>query len=84
MTTISYSSLRQNLRSVMDNINSDRSVFEVARKGQETVVMMSKHDYDSLQETLYLLSSKANADRLHESLQQAEAGEFIHHDLIED
>lgn len=76
--------MRQNLRSVMDNINADRSVFEVARRGQETVVMMSKHDYDSLQETLYLLSSKANADRLHESLKQAERGEFVHHDLIEE
>lgn len=84
MTTISYSALRQNLRSVMDTINTDRSVYEISRAGQETVVMMSKHDYDSLQETLYLLSSKANADRLHESIQQAKAGNLLHHELIED
>ena len=84
MTSISYSALRQNLRSVMDHINEDRSVYEVSRSGQEPVVMLSKQDYDSLQETLYLLSNKANADRLHESIQQAESGDLVYHSLMEE
>ncbi|RYE07072.1 MAG: type II toxin-antitoxin system prevent-host-death family antitoxin, partial [Sphingobacteriaceae bacterium] len=38
----------------------------------EDVVVISKADYDSMQETFYLLKSPANAKRLLESLAQYE------------
>ena len=77
MAVISYTSLRQNLRGIMDAIVSDRITYEVVRKGQEPVVMLSKQDFDAMNETLYLLSSQENAQRLHESIQQAEKGKLI-------
>lgn len=84
MTIISYSALRQNLRAVMDAIVEDRTTYEIIRTGQEPVVMLSKHDYDSMSETLYLLSGEVNAQRLHESQKQAAVGNLLHNDLTDD
>lgn len=81
MHTVSYTTLRQNLSGVMDKITKDRDVVSITRKGHESMVMMTESDYNSVQETLYLLSSRKNAERLEKSLQQAERGEFLEVDL---
>ncbi len=77
MQTTSYSSLRKTLSSFMDKIQKDREVLHITRKGHESMVMMSEHDFNSMQETLHLLSNTANAERLNQSFIQAENGEFI-------
>jgi len=38
---------------------------------------MTKDEYDSIQETLYLLSSPANAERLRTAIRDFNAGENI-------
>lgn len=50
-----------------------------------SLVIMSKEDYDSLRETLYLLSSPANAERLRRAVEDFENGKWNYqrHDLIE-
>ncbi|MEI6387019.1 MAG: type II toxin-antitoxin system Phd/YefM family antitoxin [Spirochaetota bacterium] len=45
----------------------------VTRKGKLNVVMMSLEDYNSIQETLHLLSSPRNAERLMKSIREIEA-----------
>jgi len=52
----------------------------VTRQNGEPVVMMSLTEYESLEETLHLLSDSANVEHLRESLAQAEAGEFVEFD----
>ncbi len=81
MTRISYSELRQNLAKYMDLAVSSRDEILVTRQGAEPAIMMSAHEYDSLMETVHLLSSPANAQKLLESLAEAEAGEFVEHSL---
>jgi antitoxin YefM len=44
-------------------------------------VLLSRADYDALEETAHLLRAPANAKRLLESLQQAGTGQREEHDL---
>lgn len=46
--------------------------------------MMSLEDYNALQETNYLLSSPANAERLMHSLKQVRNGQLTERTLIEE
>jgi antitoxin YefM len=46
--------------------------------------MISLNEYNSMMETVHLLSSKKNADRLYESIQQMTDGKVISKGLIED
>ena len=39
--------------------------------------MLAREDFDSMQETMYLLSSRNNANRLMESIAQYETGSLI-------
>jgi antitoxin YefM len=83
MNTVSYSELRQNLAKYMDLTVSSRDEVLVTRQGAESVVMMSAHEYESIMETVHLLSSPANARELLEALAQAEAGDFVASELVE-
>jgi antitoxin YefM len=49
----------------------------------QKAVLMSLDEFNSWQETLYLLSSPANAAHLAESIEQAKAGNILEKALIE-
>ena len=71
---------RKNLLSLIEKVNDDRTPIEVtSRRGD--AVLLSRADYDALEETAHLLRVPANAKRMLESLQQARAGERQEHDL---
>jgi antitoxin YefM len=77
METVSYSELRQNLKRYLDGVCENRAPLLVTRRGGEPVVVLSLKEYESLKETLHLLRDPANAEHLHRSMAQAEAGEFV-------
>lgn len=84
MHVFTYTDVRNNLKSVLDKVIDDADVAVITRKeGQHAVVMGQAH-YDSLMETLYLLSSPNNAARLNESIAQLRASQTVQRDLIED
>ena len=83
MTVIPYTTVRQNFKSTMQQVCDDRAPIIVTRSGGDPVVMMALEEYDSLLETLHLLSSPKNAARLLKSIENAEKGNVIIHDLIE-
>ncbi|HYC05329.1 MAG TPA: type II toxin-antitoxin system Phd/YefM family antitoxin [Azospirillaceae bacterium] len=77
MDIVSYSHARQNLSSLMDKVTEDRAPVTVTRKGAEPVVVVSQSEWNSIQETLYLLSNPANAAHLRRSIAQLEAGDTV-------
>ena len=83
MDHVSYTELRQNLKKHMDGVCENRAPLVVTRQNGEPVVMLSLAEYESLEETLHLLSDPANADRLLRSIAQAEAGQLVEHEIDE-
>ncbi len=75
------SEARKNLFPLIEQVNNDRQPIEITSKRGDAV-LMSRADYEALEETAYLLRSPANARRLLESLAQARSGERQQHDLL--
>ena len=84
MDAISYSAARQNLVETMEKVCDDHSPVIVTRKNARAVVIMSLEDFNAIEETAYLLGNPANAERLRESIKQAEEGKVIEKGLIEE
>ena len=74
MDTLSFSDARDNLKAVMDRVCADQMPVAITRRKAESVVMVSQSDWDSIEETLYLLRSPANAKALMESMAGLDAG----------
>jgi antitoxin YefM len=72
--SITASEARRNLFPLIEQVNDDRTPVEITSKRGDAV-LMSRADYDALEETAHLLRSPANARRLIESLNQALAGD---------
>lgn len=71
--TINFSEARSNLKEVLDTVTSDHAITIVTRRNSEDAVIMSLSDYNSLQETLHLFGSQANAVRLYAAMAEADA-----------
>jgi antitoxin YefM len=77
MRTLSSTDLRQNLSSVMDQVNDDHEPVIVTRAKGKPVVMVSLEDWASMDETTYLLASPANRRELLASIAELEAGKVV-------
>ena len=77
MKAISYTAARENLASTMDRVCLDHDPVVITRKRDQAVVMISLEDYQSMEETAYLLRSPANARRLSESVAELKKGRGI-------
>ena len=75
METISISETRANLKAVVERVVADKAPIAITRQKGEGVVMISASEWASIEETLYLLSSPRNAERLLEAVRGFEAGE---------
>ena len=84
MLAANYSEFRGDLKKFLDNVELNNETLIIKRgKGKGTVII-SLDEYNSLMETVHLLSSKANADRLYESMKQMKDGKTTSKDLIEE
>ncbi|HVA23290.1 MAG TPA: type II toxin-antitoxin system prevent-host-death family antitoxin [Chloroflexota bacterium] len=75
------SEARKQLFPLIERVNDDRQPVEITSKRGDAV-LLSRADYDALQETAYLLRVPSNARHLLESLAQARAGECIEHEQL--
>tara|TARA_B100001971_G_scaffold213068_1_gene245087 strand:- start:2842 stop:3135 length:294 start_codon:yes stop_codon:yes gene_type:complete len=83
MKSISYTSARGNLARTMEQVCDDHAPVAITRKGEGAVVMISMADYQSLEETAYLLRSPKNMRRLIEAVVELEEGKGHEKDLFE-
>jgi antitoxin YefM len=83
MQAISYSEARENLKSVIDRVVADHAPIAITRQRGEGAVLVSESDWASIEETLYLLRSPANARALLASIAELDAGKGEEHELIE-
>lgn len=81
MDTISYSSFRNKLASMLDKVNNDHKPMMVTRQNGKPAVVMSLEDFHSYEETSYLMASPKNAKRINEAIAEIEAGESKPHEL---
>ena len=77
MDVVTYTHARQNLAKLMDETQANHEPIVINRQRKGSVVMMSLEDYNGLMETLHLLRSPRNAERLLRSIRQAERGEVV-------
>ena len=84
MQITTYTAFRQHLKSFLDKVLAEHSPLYVTRANGEEVVVLSKADYDSMQETFYLLRSPKNPARLLEGIKEYESGQGKERGLIEE
>jgi antitoxin YefM len=80
MSAISASDARKRLFPLIEQVNDDHTPIEIVSK-HGNAVLVSKEDWDSMEETAYLLRSPANAEWLTRSMEEFRGGEAIQRDL---
>lgn len=84
MDVVNYTDFRKGLAKFIDKVHTDKGPLLITRQNSKPAVLMSLDEFNSYQETLYLLSSTANAKRLRRSMADAKAGRLIEHELVAD
>jgi antitoxin YefM len=79
-----YSEARSSLKSVLDAVSDDADVTVISRRDGADAVVMSLDHYQSIMETMHLLSTPANAAHLAKSIAQHKAGKAVRRALVKD
>ncbi|MCA0257084.1 MAG: type II toxin-antitoxin system prevent-host-death family antitoxin [Proteobacteria bacterium] len=74
MRTIMFSKAREELAGLLDTVAKDRAPVEIVRRDKPSAILIDKDEYEGLMETLHLLSSPANAERLMQSVSEIDQG----------
>ncbi len=81
MQAVFYSQARNHLRSIINKVCTDFEQFIVTTKDNQSVVIMSSEEYNAIKETMYLLSSKQNRERLLDAVEQIEQMKFTKQEI---
>ncbi|MEA4839553.1 MAG: type II toxin-antitoxin system Phd/YefM family antitoxin [Bacteroidales bacterium] len=84
MIAANYTEFRMGLKKFLDSVEENNETLIIKRGTGNGTVMISLDEYNSIMETVHLLSSKTNADRLYESIKQIKEGKKVRKNLIEE
>jgi len=84
MIAANYTEFRKELKDYLDSVELNNETLIIKRGSGKGTVIISLDEYNSIMETLHLLSSKKNAQRLYESIEQMNAGNTVQGNLIEE
>ena len=76
MNSISMSEARAGFKDTILKVIDDHEPTLITNQRLGNVVIMSQEDYESMQETMYLLSTPTNANRLNRAVEQINQGSF--------
>ena len=83
MDSINYTELRRQLAAALDQVNEDRAPLYITRQRGKPAVLLAAEDYAAMEETIYLMSSVRNAERLTAAIEGLRRGHFEQQHLIE-
>lgn len=83
MAQVSYTEFRAHLATHLDQVERNRTELVITRQNRPDMVVMPLAELESLQETMHLLSTPANARRLLDSIAELDAGDGTERGLIE-
>ncbi|KTW11974.1 type II toxin-antitoxin system Phd/YefM family antitoxin [Sphingomonas sanguinis] len=75
MQAVSYTEASENLEAMIDKVVADREPLAITLERGEGAVLVSASEWASIEETLYLLRSPKNAERLLNAVRELEAGD---------
>jgi antitoxin YefM len=82
MKVMSMSESRANYAATLDSVINDQEEVVITRPSGENVVMLPQREYESIRETLYLMSSPANRRRISRSIKRLDDGGGHVHELV--
>ena len=81
MRIVTYSEARSSLKAVLDQVHNDADVTIISRRDGADAVLMSLDQYQSIMETMHLLSTPANVAHLAKSIAQHKGGKVVRREL---
>ena len=81
MKTTNYTDLRNNLKSYLDGVSNDSEPLIVHRSGNESGVVISLEEYNSIKETEYIMKSPAMMDIIRKGDEEIKNGEGVSVDI---
>jgi antitoxin YefM len=83
MNAVTLKEAKRNLEQLVEQVIADAEPTIVVTESGDQVVFLPLDEYNSWKETLYLLSTPANADHLRRSIAEAESGNVQERELFE-
>ncbi|MDI6782078.1 MAG: type II toxin-antitoxin system prevent-host-death family antitoxin [bacterium] len=81
MNAITVNQAKRELDNLMEQVISNAEPAIICSDKDEKAVLMSLDEFNSWQETLYLLSNPANAEHLRKSIAQVKEGKTIEREI---
>lgn len=83
MRTIDYADARDHLAALIDSTSKDREPITITQDGANRVVMLAIEEYEAMETTLHLFSSKANALQIQQGLDDYRQGKVLSGELCD-
>lgn len=83
MRHVNFAELNASMAEHFDRVESERAELVVTRQNHEPLVVMPLAELESLRETLHLLSTPANAERLLSAVDELDGSPGVERSLIE-
>ena len=83
MNVINFSEFRTHLKANLDSVSEDNEIVIINRQKGNNVVVISLKEYNSFKETLHLLGTAKNRERISSAIDRDNTGVVETHNLIQ-